>query len=231
MSIASQIKDKILNHGIGEIRAAHTLERFAGLNEEQINRIVLIPFCVIDIAYRKWQEKVVNIPEKQELKIIKKRVQNLFEKCLYNTKGCIYGGLNEDEICFMSDYSDKIYNAIQRDLQIHFYALQEKLMDIPTEHRNVICDILEMQTILVISQSNLFSDLNIKYPALDNTISALLLLENKYRQYNLGKQDRESKKKGKNNMLQNNQEFSKDDINIVNSLKIIVRKIYEVTTD
>lgn len=104
-------------------------------------------------------------------------------------------------------------------------------MDIPTEHRNVICDILEMQTILVVSQSNLYADLNLKYPALDNIISALLLLENKYRQYNLGKQGKESKKKGKNNIPQNNQEFSKYDINIVNSLKIIIRKIYEVAID
>lgn len=212
MNQASVIRDKILAHALRKKVSQDALNKHG---EEFVNRRILIPLCFIDVAYSIWQEHFLNLPVKQEMKLLKKRVQRLFSDGMFSRKGVIYGALNEDEICYLSDISDKLSDAIKSDLTILHYTLQSKTMDMPVEYRNVLCNMLTMETILLISQSSLFYDWNCKYPILDSAVSAMFQMAQVYRQQVLGNKDTDLT-------------FGDKDENFVNSVKIINNKIYSI---
>lgn len=212
MSQASVIRDKILAYALRRKVSQDALNKHG---EDVVNRRILTPLCFIDVAYGIWQEQFLNLPVRQEMKLLKKRVQRLFSEGMFSRKGVIYGALNEDEICYLSDISDKLNDVIKGDLQILHYALQEKTMDMPTEQRNVLCNMLVMETILLISQSSIFYDWKCKYPILDSAVSAMFRMAQVYRQQVLGNKDTDLT-------------FGDKDENFVNSVKIINNKIYSV---
>lgn len=212
MNQASVIRDKILMYALKRKVSQDTLSKHG---EEVVNRRILTPICFIDVAYGIWQEQFLNLPVKQEMKLLKKRVQRLFSEGVFSRKGVIYGALNEDEMCYLSDISDKLNDAIKGDLQILHYTLQEKTMDMPTEQRNVLCNMLVMETILLISQSSIFYDWKCKYPILDSAVSAMFRMAQVYRQQVLGNKDTDLT-------------FGDKDENFVNSVRIINNKIYSV---
>lgn len=212
MNQASVIRDKILAHALRRKVSQDALSKHG---EEFVNRRILIPLCFIDVAYSIWQEHFLNLPVKQEMKLLKKRVQRLFSDGMFSRKGVIYRALNEDEICYLSDISDKLSNAIKNDLTILHYTLQSKTMDMPVEYHNVLCNMLIMETILLISQSSLFYDWNCKYPILDSAVSAMFQMAQVYRQQVLGNKDTDLT-------------FGDKDENFVNSVKIINNKIYSI---
>lgn len=212
MNQASVIRDKILAYALRRKVSQDALNKHG---EEVVNRRILTPLCFIDVAYGIWQEQFLNLPVRQEMKLLKKRVQRLFSEGMFSRKGVIYSALNEDEICYLSDISDKLNDVIRGDLQILHYALQEKTMDMPTEQRNVLCNMLVMETILLISQSSIFYDWKCKYPILDSAVSAMFRMAQVYRQQVLGNKDTDLT-------------FGDKDENFVNSVKIINNKIYSV---
>ena len=212
MNQASVIRDKILMYALKRKVSQDALSKHG---EDVVNRRVLTPLCFIDVAYGIWQEQFINLPVKQEMKLLKKRVQRLFSEGMFSRKGVIYGALNEDEMCYLSDISDKLNDEIKGDLQILHYTLQEKTMDMPAEQRNVLCNMLVMETILLISQSSIFYDWKCKYPILDSAVSAMFRMAQVYKQQVLG---------NKNTDLT----FGDKDENFVNSVKIINNKIYSV---
>lgn len=212
MNQASVIRDKILDYALRRKVSQDALDKHG---EEVVNRRILTPLCFIDVAYGIWQEQFLNLPVRQEMKLLKKRVQRLFSEGMFSRKGVIYGALNEDEMCYLSDISDKLNDVIKGDLQILNYTLQEKTMDMPTEQRNVLCNMLVMETIPLISQSSIFYDWKCKYPILDSTVSAMFRMAQVYRQQVLGNKDTDLT-------------FGDKDENFVNSVKIINNKIYSV---
>ena len=212
MNQASVIRDKILMYALKRKVSQDALSKHG---EDVVNRRILTPLCFIDVAYGIWQEQFLNLPVKQEMKLLKKRVERLFSEGIFSRKGVIYGALNEDEMCYLSDISDKLNEAIKGDLQILHYTLQEKTMDMPTEQRNVLCNMLVMETILLICQSSIFYDWNCKYPILDSAVSAMFRMAQVYRQQVLGNKDTDLT-------------FGDKDENFVNSVKIINNKIYSV---
>jgi hypothetical protein len=212
MNQASVIRDKILSYALRRKVSQDALDKHG---DEVVNRRILVPLCFIDVAYGIWQEQFLNLPVKQEMKLLKKRVQRLFNYGMFSRKGVIYGALNEDEMCYLSDISDKLNDVIKGDLQILHYTLQEKTMDMPTEQRNVLCNMLVMETILLISQSSIFYDWKCKYPILDSAVSAMFRMAQVYRQQVLGNKDTDLT-------------FGDKDENFVNSVRIINNKIYSV---
>lgn len=212
MNQASVIRDKILDYALRRKVSQDALDKHG---EEVVNRRILTPLCFIDVAYGIWQEQFLDLPVRQEMKLLKKRVQRLFSEGMFSRKGVIYGALNEDEMCYLSDISDKLNDVIKGDLQILHYTLQEKTMDMPAEQRNVLCNMLVMETILLISQSSIFYDWKCKYPILDSAVSAMFRMAQVYRQQVLGNKDTDLT-------------FGDKDENFVNSVKIINNKIYSV---
>lgn len=209
---ASVIRDKILAYALRRAVSKEAIEKYG---EETINRRILAPLCIIDIAYGIYQDDIADIQLKQECKVLRKRVFKLFSEGIFNRKGAIYGALTEDEICYLSDYSDKISEAIKGDLQKLYYYLQAKTMDMPTTQRHILCQILIMETVLLVAQSNMHFDWNCKYPILDNAISALFRLAQMYRNKCLGSKDTDLS-------------FTDKDTDFINSVKIIHNKIYSV---
>lgn len=212
MKQATIIRDKILAHALRRKVSQDALDKYG---EEVVNRRILTPLCFIDVAYGIWQEQFLNLPVKQEMKLLKKRVQRLFSDGMFSRKGVIYGALNEDEMCYLSDISDKLSEVIKNDLKTLHFTLQQKTMDMPTEQRNVLCNMLVMETILLISQSSIFYDWKCKYPILDSAVSAMFRMAQVYRQQVLGNKDTDLT-------------FGDKDENFVNSVKIINNKIYSV---
>ena len=212
MNQASVIRDKILAYALRRKVSQDALDKHG---EDVVNRRILTPLCFIDVAYGIWQEQFLNLPVRQEMKLLKKRVQRLFSEGMFSRKGVIYGALNEDEMCYLSDISDKLNDVIKWDLQILHYTLQEKTMDMPTYQRNVLCNMLVMETILLISQSSIFYDWKCKYPILDSAVSAMFRMAQVYRQQVLGNKDTDLT-------------FGDKDENFVNSVKTINNKIYSV---
>lgn len=212
MSQASVIRDKILDYALRRAVSKEAIEKYG---EETINRRILAPLCIIDIAYGIYQDEIADLQLKQECKVLRKRVFRLFSEGIFNRKGAIYGALTEDEICYLSDHSDKLNNAIKGDLQKLYYSLQSKTMDMPTEQRHILCHILVMETVLLVAQSNMHFYWNCKYPILDNAISALFRLAQMYRNKCLGNKDTDLS-------------FTDNDDNFINSVKIIHNKIYSV---
>lgn len=212
MNQASVIRDKILEHALKRKVSQEALEKHG---EETINRRILTPLCVIDIAYGIWQENFVNLSVKQEMKILKKRVQALFHEGMFSRDGVIYKSLTDEEVCYLSDHADNLNDAIKEDLGRLYYSLQSKSMDMPTQERSIFCNILVMETILLVAQSSMFYDWNCKYPTLDKAVSSLSTMARVYRQQVLG---------GKNSTLV----FDDKDMSFVNGIKIINRKLYEV---
>lgn len=212
MNQASVIRDKILAYALRRAVSKEAIEKYG---EETVNRRILAPLCVIDIAYGIYQDEIADLPLKQECKVLRKRVFRLFSEGIFNRRGAIYGALTEDEICYLADHSDKLNNAIKGDLQKLYYSLQAKTMDMPTEQRNVLCNMLVMETILLISQSSIFYDWKCKYPILDSAVSAMFRMAQVYRQQVLGNKDTDLT-------------FGDKDENFVNSVKIINNKIYSV---
>lgn len=96
MNQASVIRDKILAYALRRKVSQDALDKHG---EEVVNRRILTPLCFIDVAYGIWQEQFLNLPVKQEMKLLKKRVQRLFSEGMFSRKGVIYGALNEDEVC------------------------------------------------------------------------------------------------------------------------------------
>ena len=212
MNQASVIRDKILAYALKRKVSQDALSKHG---EDVVNRRILTPLCFIDVAYGIWQEQFLNLPVRQEMKLLKKRVQRLFSEGMFSRKGVIYGALNEDEMCYLSDISDKLNDVIKGDLKILHYTLQEKTMDMPAEQRNVLCNMLVMETILLISQSSIFYDWKCKYPILDSAVSAMFRMAQVYRQQVLGNKDTDLT-------------FGDKDENFVNSVRIINNKIYSV---
>lgn len=95
------------------------------------------------------------------------------------------------------------------------YSLQEKTMDMPIEQRKVLCDMLVMETILLISQSSLYYDWKCRYPILDSAVSAMFRMAQVYRQQVLGNKDTDLT-------------FGDKEENFVNCVKIINNKIYSI---
>lgn len=209
---ASVIRDKILAYSL---RRAISKEAIEEHGEENINRRILAPLCIIDIAYGIYQEEIAKLPFKQECKVLRKRVFRLFNEGMFNRRGAIYGALTEDEICYLSDYSDRLSDAIKSDLDKLYYSLQAKTMDMPTEQRHILCQILIMETVLLVAQRNMYYDWNCKYPILDNAISALFRLAQMYRNKCLGNKDTDIS-------------FTDKDNDFINSVKIIHNKIHSV---
>lgn len=212
MNQASIIRDKIFAYALRRDVSKEAIEKYG---EETINRRILAPLCIIDIAYGIYQDDIADIPLKQECKVLRKRVFRLFNEGIFNRRGAIYGALTEDEICYLSDHSDKLSESIKKDLQNLYYSLQAKAMDMPTEQRHIFCQILVMETVLLVAQSNMYFDWQCKYPILDNAVSALFQLAQMYRHKCLGNKDTDIS-------------FTDKDDNFINSVKIIHQKIYQV---
>ena len=212
MNQATVIRDKIVAHALSRQVKQDAIDK---LGDDIVNRRVLAPLCILDIAYGIYQEDIAPLPLKQECKVLRKRIHKLFSEGMFNRKGSIYGALTEDEICFLSDYSDNINNAIKGDLQKLYYALQSKTMDMPTEQRHTLCQILSMETVLLVAQSTLYYDWNCKYPILDHAISSCFRLAQMYRNKCLGNKDADIS-------------FTDDDTNFINCVKVIHNHIYQV---
>lgn len=209
---ASTVRDKIFAYAVGRRVSQQAIEEYG---EDHINSRALAPLCIMDIAYGIWQEKFENMPVRHEMKILKKRVHKLFHEGIFARNGVIYASLNEDEICFMSDYADKINEAIKDDLTKLYYTLQSKTMDMPAEQRDVLCNILVMETVLLIAQSNLHYDWQCQYPILDKAVTSLFRMAQVYRHQVLGNKDTDI-------------EFGDNDEHFINAVKIIHQKIYKV---
>ena len=212
MNQASVIRDKILAYALRRAVSKEAIEKYG---EETVNRRILAPLCIIDIAYGIYQDEIADLPLKQECKVLRNRVFRLFSEGIFNRKGAIYGALTEDEICYLSDHSDKLNNAIKGDLQKLSYSLQSKTMDMPTEQRDVLCNILVMETVLLIAQSNLHYDWQCSYPILDKAVTSLFRMAQVYRHQVLGNKDTDI-------------EFGDNDEHFINAVKIIHEKIYKV---
>lgn len=212
MNQATIIRDKILAHALRRKVNQQAIDKHG---EEGVNRKMLAPLCIMDIAYGIYQSDIAGIPLKQECKVLRKRVQKLFSEGIFNRRGAIYGALTEDEICYLSDHSDKLNEAIKDVLQTIYYTLQRKCMDMPTYERDIFCKILIMETVLLVAQSCLGVDWECKYPILDNAISSLFRLAQMYRNKCLGNKDADIS-------------FADDDQDLINCVKIIHTRIFEV---
>lgn len=83
MNQASVIRDKILSYALRRSVSKKALEEFG---QGTVNRRILTPLCFIDVAYGIWQEKFIKLPVKQEMKLLKKRVQRLFSEGMFSPK-------------------------------------------------------------------------------------------------------------------------------------------------
>jgi hypothetical protein len=212
MNEASTIRKKILQHALKVDVSQKNIDKYG---EEVVNRRILTPLCLIGVAYDFWQDKLKNIQFRQECKMHQKKIHALFHNGIFSRNGVMYGALSEDEIYYMSELSDKLADEIKQDMTKLYYTLQAKSMDMQTEQREVFCNILLMETILLVTQSCMLCDWNCKYPALDKAIKSAFLMARMYRQQCLGADDKDIA-------------FTDDDKDFINSVKIIHKKIFDV---
>jgi hypothetical protein len=154
-------------------------------SEDVINQRILAPLCILDVAYGLWQEKIVPYEFKQEAKQAKNEIAKKFNE-IYSTKGVFYKGFNQDDIYEMSEMSDKMRELIDKDVMLLYYALQKKCMDIDTEAREIFCNILVVETLLLIPQASLKLDWNCQYRALDRIVKCLGSMAKTFRNQQLG---------------------------------------------
>lgn len=212
MNEASTIRKKILKHALNVDVSQKKIEEFG---EDVINKRILTPLCLIGVAYDFWQDKLKNTPFRQECKMHQNKIHALFHKGIFNRNGVMYAALTEDEIYYMSELSDKLAEEIKQDMTKLYYTLQAKSMDMQTEQREVFCNILLMETILLVTQSCMACDWNCKYPLLDKAIKSAFILAQTYRHQCLGANDKDIA-------------FTDRDKDFINSIKIIHHKIFNV---
>ena len=212
MNQASIIRKKILQHALKVDVSQKKIEEYG---EDVVNRRILTPLCLIGVAYDFWQDKLKKIPFRQECKMHQNKIHALFHNGIFSRNGYLYGALNEDEIYYMSELSDKLAEEIGQDMTKLYYTLQAKSMDMQTEQREVFCNILLMETLLLVTQSSMLCDMNCRYPELDKAVKSAFLMAQKYRQQSLGVNDKDIA-------------FTDNDKDFINSIKIIHKKIYNI---
>lgn len=208
MSTATEIRNKFLK-GISMV-----VKPKEGVTEKYLNSRTLLPIATLDVAYGMWQERIASLPMKHEIKRQFNRVQKMWSSLIFSTQGVFYKELNTDDVYYLSELADKIYDSIKNDIDLLQLSLQGKMMDVPIEDRNIICDILATETIILIVHASVEFDWGCRFKTFANMEKQMHDMADLYLQKNLGKKYRDIR-------------FTDED-DFVQFIKRINRKIYQI---
>lgn len=208
MSTATEIRNKFLK-GISMV-----VKPIEGITEEYLNSRTLLPIATLDIAYGMWQERVGKLPMKNEIKRQYNRIQKMWSTLIFSTQGVFYKALDTDDVYYLSELADKIYDKISNDIDLLQLSLQRKMMDVPIEDRKIICDILATETIVLIVHASVEFDWGCRFKTFSNMEKQMHNMADLYLQRNLGKKYRDIR-------------FTDED-DFVQFIKRINKKIYEI---
>lgn len=205
---ATEIRKKFLK-GISMV-----VRPIEGITEEYLNSRTLLPIATLDIAYGMWQERVGKLPMKNEIKRQYNRIQKMWSTLIFSTQGVFYKSLNTDDVYYLSELADKIYDKIRNDIDLLQLSLQNKMMEVPIEDRKIICDILATETIVLIVHASVEFDWGCRFKPFSNIERQMHNMADLYLQKHLGKNYRDIR-------------FTDED-DFVQFIKIINKEIYKI---
>ena len=208
MSTATEIRNKFLK-GISMV-----IKPVEGVTEEYLNSRTLLPIATLDVAYGMWQERVASLPMKHEIKRQFNRVQKMWSSVVFSTQGVFYKKLNTDDVYYLSELADKIYEDVKNDIDLLQLSLQGKMMEVPIEDRKIICDILATETIILIVHASVEYDWGCRFKTLQIMEKRMHDMADMYLRKNLGNNYKDIR-------------FNDDD-DFVQFIKKINRKIYDI---
>lgn len=142
---------------------------------EQFNSKVLAPICIMDVAYGMLQ-KVFAKDHKHEAKKLINRIRKIFSERIYAPKGLFYEGLNEDDVMYLSDLSDKQSEQLENTLDkfywfIHGAAGHGKHNKF--KETDMYCNILIASTLVKFAQVKIDLDWKSKSSSIDQLMFSL----------------------------------------------------------
>lgn len=129
-----------------------TMDSPPPIPQEKFNAAILAPICIVDVAYGLYQ-KVFKYPYEKERKKTINEIKRLFSEKVYATKGLFYKGLTQDDVLYLSDYSDEQAERLQPALADMYSILQNAAKDAiqNDEARDIYCNIFIANVLLQIS--------------------------------------------------------------------------------
>lgn len=208
MNKATEIRNKFLE---GILMRTKPVE---GVTEEYLNSRTLLPIATLDVAYGMWQDRVGSLPLKHDLKQQFNRIQKLWSSVIFSTQGVFYKKLDTDDVYYLSELADKIYEDVRNDIDLLQLSLQGKMMEVPIEDRKIICDILATETIILIVHASVEYDWGCRFKTLSIMEKRMHDMADMYLRKNLGNNYKDIR-------------FNDDD-DFVQFIKKINRKIYDI---
>ena len=208
MNKATEIRKKFLK-GISMV-----VKPVEGVTEDYLNSRTLLPIATLDVAYGMWQERIAPLQMRHEVKRQFNRVQKMWSTLIFSTQGVFYKELDTDDVYYLSELADKIYDSIKNDIDLLQLSLQKKMMDVPIEDRNIICNILATETIILIVHASVEFDWGCRFKTFENMEKQMHNMADLYLQKTLGKKYRDIR-------------FTDDD-DFIQFIKRINKKIYQI---
>ena len=131
---------------------------------ESVFQDMVKAFVILDIA----DEIVRNIDESQWKCSPKARLFKQVVSSIHSAMIQPYSRMTDDEVMLVHDYAEIFYDKWKSNIDKLFYAIQRPLMDVDTERRSLLCNLLLVSVICEISRQMYWSILKVNIRAIDN---------------------------------------------------------------
>lgn len=144
---------------------------------EQFNSKVLAPICIMDVAYGMLQ-KVFAKDHKHEAKQLINRIRKIFSERIYATKGLFYEGLNEDDVMYLSDLSDKQGEQLDETIDKFYWFIMDVIKKEQGDkdkfkRADEYCNIFIASTLVKFTQTKIDLDWKSKSSSIDQLMFSL----------------------------------------------------------
>lgn len=119
------------------------------LSQDKFNAHVLAPICIVDVAYGLFQ-KVFKTEQRHKCKMLIGKMKNLFSEKVYSTRGLFYKGLTQDDVLYLSEYSDMQAEVLDATLEKLYWFVQDAASKVIQDFnkRDVYCKIFTATTLV-----------------------------------------------------------------------------------
>ena len=131
---------------------------------ESVFQDMVKAFVILDIA----DEIVMNIDESQWKCSPKARLFKQVVSSIHSAMIQPYSRMTDDEMMLVHDYAEIFYDKWKSNIDKLFYAIQKPLIDVDTERRGLLCNLLLVSVICEISRQMYWSILKVNIRAIDN---------------------------------------------------------------
>lgn len=109
---------------------------------EWLIKETLRPFSMLDMGYSEFCEL-----DKDVFTFEAKQCYSTIKRAFLNAYKSYHSGFTEEELYLLSEYESAVSEKMNRHWEILRYSIQEKIMDVDTELRNIISRIIMVEVI------------------------------------------------------------------------------------